>query len=74
MSGMMLRNKKQQETFSEAIGATTGTRGNKGGKMKSSKKLDQEDDTYQSSTSATPDDKWAAHLTKQNLIKEAWSK
>ena len=74
MSGMLLRNKKQQEQFSAAIGGTSGTKGNKGRKLKQSKKPDQEDETSQSSTAPTPDEEWGACLTKQNLIKEAWAK
>ena len=73
MSGMTLRNKKQEQ-FSAAIGGTSGTKGNKGGKSKQSKKPVQEDETSQSSTAPTPDEEWGMHLTKQNLIKEAWAK
>ena len=73
MSGMTLRNKKQEQ-FSAAIGGISGTKGNKGGKSKQSKKLVQEDETLQSSTAPTPDEEWGAHLSKQNLIKEAWAK
>ena len=78
-TGMTLCNKKkqkQQEQFSAAI---SGTRGSKGSKPKSSTKPDQEDETSQQSTSTitTPtddSDTRNAHLVKQNLIKEAWSK
>ena len=71
MSGMMLRNKKQQEQFSAAIGRTSGTKGNKGRKSKQSKKPEKEDETSKSSTAPTPDEDQGEHLTKQNLIKEA---
>ena len=74
MSGMMLRNRKQQEQFSAAIGGTSGTKGNKGGKLKQSKKPEKEDETSQSSTAPTPDEEQAACLAKQNLIKQAWPK
>ena len=55
MSGLTLRNKKQEQ-FSAAIGGTSGTKGNKGGKSKQSKKPVQEDETSQSSTAPMPDE------------------
>ena len=55
MSGMTLTNKKQEQ-FSAAIGGTSGTKENKGGKSKESKNPVQEDETLQSSTAPTPDE------------------
>ena len=67
-----------QETFSVAISGSGG-HGNKGSKPKSSKKLEEEDDTSQASTSTADqgqkaEEAWTALLTKQNIIKDAWAK